>query len=96
MSTLGWVIVAGVAMTVLALSGSIALLLPDRIFNKIVLPLVALAAWRGPGLGPDRGRQLDFGPSERFVRLPDRVLNALGIATVVYGTWLLIAIANQN
>lgn len=44
MSTLAWIIVAGGAMALLALSGSITLVLPERIFNRIVLPLVALAA----------------------------------------------------
>lgn len=44
MSTLAWIVAAGVAMTLLALTGSITLILPERIFNKIVLPLVALAA----------------------------------------------------
>lgn len=44
MSTLGWIIAAGLAMALIALSGSLTLILPDRVFNRIVLPLVALAA----------------------------------------------------
>lgn len=44
MPTLGWIIAAGSAMAVLALSGSLTFILPDRIFNRVVLPLVALAA----------------------------------------------------
>jgi zinc and cadmium transporter len=42
--TIAWIIAAGSAMTVLALSGSLTLVLPERIFNQVVLPLVALAA----------------------------------------------------
>lgn len=44
MSTIAWLAVAGAAMTLLALSGSLALALPDRAFDRLVLPLVALAA----------------------------------------------------
>lgn len=44
MPTLAWILVAGAGMSVLALSGSLTLVLPDRIFNRVVLPLVALAA----------------------------------------------------
>lgn len=44
MPTLVWVVVAGSAMTVLALSGSLTFVLPERIFNRVILPLVALAA----------------------------------------------------
>ncbi|HEX5997567.1 MAG TPA: ZIP family metal transporter [Jiangellales bacterium] len=44
MPTLVWIIAAGSAMTVLALSGSLTFILPERIFNRVVLPLVALAA----------------------------------------------------
>src|SRR5690606_20394774 len=41
---IAWLAVAGAAMTLLALSGSLALALPDRAFDRLVLPLVALAA----------------------------------------------------
>lgn len=44
MSTLAWIVLAGSAMAALALSGSITLILPERIFNRVVLPLVSLAA----------------------------------------------------
>ncbi|SCG39222.1 ZIP family metal transporter [Micromonospora halophytica] len=44
MPTLVWIVLAGSAMTALALSGSLTFILPDRIFDRIVLPLVALAA----------------------------------------------------
>jgi zinc and cadmium transporter len=44
MSTLAWITLAGVAMSVLALSGSLTLLLPERSFERVVPPLVALAA----------------------------------------------------
>jgi zinc and cadmium transporter len=42
--TLGWIIVAGLGMAVLALSGSLTLVLPERVFQRLVLPLVSLAA----------------------------------------------------
>ncbi|QZT59836.1 ZIP family metal transporter [Mycolicibacterium austroafricanum] len=41
---LPWIVVAGLAMSALALVGSAALLIPERLFSRIVLPLVALAA----------------------------------------------------
>ncbi|ROO62425.1 zinc and cadmium transporter [Micromonospora sp. Llam0] len=44
MPTLAWIVLAGSAMALLALSGSLTFVLPERIFNRIVLPLVALAA----------------------------------------------------
>lgn len=44
MGTLWWITVAGVVMSLLALSGGLALLLPDRLFDRVVPPLVALAA----------------------------------------------------
>lgn len=44
MTTLGWITVGGLAMSVLALSGSLTLLLPERLFHRVVPPLVALAA----------------------------------------------------
>jgi zinc and cadmium transporter len=43
-STLTWIIVAGLLMSALAMVGGVTLLLPDRTFARIVLPLVALAA----------------------------------------------------
>src|SRR5512132_1631375 len=44
MPTLVWVLAASLAMSLLALTGSLALLLPERTFKQLVLPLVALAA----------------------------------------------------
>jgi zinc and cadmium transporter len=44
MSTLTWITLGGLAMSLLALSGSLTLLLPERSFERIVPALVALAA----------------------------------------------------
>jgi zinc and cadmium transporter len=44
MSTLAWITLGGLAMSMLALSGSLTLLLPERSFDRVVPPLVALAA----------------------------------------------------
>ncbi|MCV7151479.1 ZIP family metal transporter [Mycolicibacterium pyrenivorans] len=44
MSVLGWIVLAGLAMSALALVGSGALLIPERLFSRVVMPLVALAA----------------------------------------------------
>jgi zinc and cadmium transporter len=44
MTTLAWIAVSGLAMSALALTGSLTLLLPAETFKKLVLPLVALAA----------------------------------------------------
>jgi zinc and cadmium transporter len=44
MSTLSWIIIAGLAMSVVALIGGITVLLPARTLDRILLPLVALAA----------------------------------------------------
>lgn len=41
---LSWIILTGLAMSALALVGSAALLMPDRLFTRVVTPLVALAA----------------------------------------------------
>lgn len=41
---LGWIVFAGLAKSALALVGSAALLLPERLFAQVVMPLVALAA----------------------------------------------------
>jgi zinc and cadmium transporter len=43
-STLAWVVLAGVLMSAVALVGSVTLLLPRAVFVRLVLPLVALAA----------------------------------------------------
>jgi zinc and cadmium transporter len=73
MPTLVWIVLAGVAMSALALSGGLALVLPDRTFNRLVLPLVSLAA--GSLLG-----------GALFHMLPEAV-TALGNNLQVYG-WL--------
>ncbi|MEU3200976.1 ZIP family metal transporter [Streptomyces sp. NPDC006996] len=44
MSVLWWIVLSGLAMSVLALVGGVALLLPERTFERVVVPLVALAA----------------------------------------------------
>jgi zinc and cadmium transporter len=44
MSTLWWIVVGGVAMSAIALVGSLTLLLPPRVLGRIIMPLVALAA----------------------------------------------------
>lgn len=44
MTTLGWIVAASAAMAVLALSGSLTLVLPEPVFHRVVLPLVAPAA----------------------------------------------------
>jgi zinc and cadmium transporter len=43
-TTLAWINVGGIAMSLLALSGSLTLLLPKRSYERLVPPLVALAA----------------------------------------------------
>jgi zinc and cadmium transporter len=43
-STLAWIVVSGVLMSALALVGSITLVVPERTFRKLVLPMVSLAA----------------------------------------------------
>ncbi|GAA4380424.1 ZIP family metal transporter [Agromyces bauzanensis] len=71
MSTLAWITISGVAMSALALIGSVTLVLPSRMFDRIVLPLVALAA--GSLLG-----------GALFHMLPASVV-ALGNELSVYG-----------
>jgi len=44
MSTFSWIIVSGLAMSAIALVGGVAVLLPARTLDRILLPLVALAA----------------------------------------------------
>jgi zinc and cadmium transporter len=44
MTTLAWIAASGLAMSALALTGSLTLVLPAETFKKLVLPLVALAA----------------------------------------------------
>lgn len=44
MSTLGWILVAGLAMSLLALVGMVTVLMPPARLERIVLPIVGLAA----------------------------------------------------
>ena len=44
MSALTWIIVSGLGMSLLALTGGLTAVLSDRAFDRLVLPLVALAA----------------------------------------------------
>jgi zinc and cadmium transporter len=78
MPTLAWVLAAGVAMSLLALTGSLTLRLPERVFKQLVLPLVALAA--GSLIG-----------GAVFHLLPAAVAT-LGNRLVVYG-WLAAGLA---
>lgn len=77
MSTLAWILVSGMLMSALALVGSVTLLLPPRVFVRLVFPLVALAA--GSLLG-----------GALFHMLPESV-EALGNDLTVYG-WLALGI----
>jgi zinc and cadmium transporter len=43
-STLAWIVISGVAMSAIALVGSVAVFLPAGVFVRVVRPLVALAA----------------------------------------------------
>jgi zinc and cadmium transporter len=77
MPTLGWIVVSGVLMSAIALVGSVTLLLPERVFVRLVLPLVALAA--GSLLG-----------GALFHMLPESV-DALGNDLTVYG-WVALGV----
>ena len=44
MSTLAWIVTAGLAMSALALVGGVTLVLPERTLDRTLLPLVGLAA----------------------------------------------------
>ena len=44
MSTLGWILVGGVAMSAIALVGAVTLVLPERHLRRVILPLVGLSA----------------------------------------------------
>lgn len=70
MSVLGWIVLSGLAMSVLALVGGVSLILPERMFARVVMPLVALAA--GALLG-----------GALFHMLPESV-EVLGNTLVVY------------
>ena len=44
MPVLAWIVISGLAMSAVALVGGVSVLLPDRIFRRLLLPVVALAA----------------------------------------------------
>jgi zinc and cadmium transporter len=44
MSTLAWIVLSGVLMSMIALIGSITLLLPEPVLRRVLLPLVAFSA----------------------------------------------------
>jgi zinc and cadmium transporter len=44
MSVLAWIVVSGLAMSALALVGSVTVLMRESLFRRLVMPLVALAA----------------------------------------------------
>lgn len=44
MSTLAWIVLSGVAMSAIAMVGSLTLLLPEQTLERLLTPLVALAA----------------------------------------------------
>lgn len=73
MSTFAWITLGGIVMSAIALSGSLTLLLPEHAFDRVVPPLVALAA--GSLLG-----------GALFHMLPEAVA-ALGNELTVY-VWL--------
>jgi zinc and cadmium transporter len=43
-STLVWIVASGTLMSALALVGSLTLVVPERTFKKLVMPMVSLAA----------------------------------------------------
>lgn len=44
MSTLGWIVIFGLAMSALALVGAVTTVLPEQTLARLLMPLVALAA----------------------------------------------------
>lgn len=44
MSVLAWIVTSGLAMSALALVGGVSVLMSERLFRRLVMPLVALAA----------------------------------------------------
>jgi len=44
MPTLLWIVLAGIGMSVMALAGAIAILLPESVLERALMPMVALAA----------------------------------------------------
>ncbi|HEX6235679.1 MAG TPA: ZIP family metal transporter [Acidimicrobiales bacterium] len=73
MSTLVWIVVSGLLMSAIALVGSVTLVVPERSFRTLVLPMVSLAA--GSLLG-----------GALFHMVPESV-DELGNTLLLYG-WL--------
>jgi zinc and cadmium transporter len=73
MSTLAWIVVAGLAMSALALVGAVTLALPKSVLERVLLPLVGLAA--GSLLGG------------AFFHMMPAAIDALGNGLTVY-VWL--------
>jgi zinc and cadmium transporter len=78
-STLGWIVVACLAMSLLALSGAVTVVLPAPAFDRVVLPLVALAA--GSLLGGALFHMLPAAVDRLGNVLPVYELLAVGIFT---------------
>jgi zinc and cadmium transporter len=85
MPTLALIVIFGMAMSIIALVGSVTLVLPERTFNRVVLPLVALAA--GSLLG---GTFFHLLP-ESVEQLGDR----LGVYAVLAGGFLTFFVLEQ-
>lgn len=77
MSTFLWILVSGLLMSALAMVGSLTVLLPAAVFERVVIPLVALAA--GSLLG-----------GALFHMLPETV-GAMGNTLSVYG-WVALGL----
>lgn len=77
MSELGWIIAGGLLMSLIALSGALTLVLPKRLLDRLLLPLVALAA--GTLLG---------GAFFHMIPEASRGMDSLGV-----GSWLLAGFA---
>lgn len=77
LTTLEWIVASCVAMSLLALSGGLTIALPARAFDRVVMPLVALAA--GTLLGGALFHMLPTAVSEHGDGLAPYVLLAAGL-----------------
>jgi zinc and cadmium transporter len=85
MPTLAWIVVAGLAMSALALVGTITVLMPARTLARVLLPMVGLAA--GSLLG-----------GAFFHMLPesvDAIGNRLGVYLAVVAGFLVFFVLEQ-
>jgi zinc and cadmium transporter len=85
MPTLAWIVVAGLAMSALALVGTITVVMPARTLARVLLPMVGLAA--GSLLG-----------GAFFHMLPeaiDAIGNRLGVYLAVVGGFLVFFVLEQ-